>query len=655
MGQQAAAKLAIRPVSYAGNTSRRAARFAIGLAVGALYFWIIGIGAVDKRFAWDSGLDSYYGLNAHTDVPGSNDVFGYYDLLGWAFAHGKLHLPVEPSPTLLALSDPWSDLLNRPYRLLDAALYKRHYYLYHGATPALLLFTPWYLLTRHDLPENFAAFLLALGAYLFAAALFSRVLSSLGVRLPVSIYALFLAALGVCQTAPFLLHRVKVYEVAIACGYFCLSSGFYFTFRSLTDSTRKVLWAALAGVSFGLGIGARPHLGVAAVAVMCLLIFQGAHLRKNVLAFIVPVIVCGLGVLTYNFVRFDNPLEFGTRYLMGSDAYRNFHMSTANFVRGLYYLLVCPPNLVPEFPFVRLAMGDPYNALINDFRVGYFLEPIGGVLSVCPIVLLIPLLPVWRALWKSNRIVLGFLAAMFAAVVCTILVLVAVPFSTERYEVDFLPYLLFIACVASSFLLSHLQRMATRAFATIGIAALLVYSIVVNLALGIQGPYDQFVQASPASYVKIARWFSPIKRFRPQLNPAFHLAGAFEFTGACPPSKEPLISTGEFGSRYMLSARCAGDGQVELISQGAVFNPDERKVLVPFNSNTKYKVSVDYTPNDHLITVTWNGETVFHYALRFLVTARSQVHFGWDPSMGETYQGRIALLPSWLWDAAPVE
>ena len=46
-------------------------------------------------------------------------------------------------------------------------LYKQRYYLYHGAAPALLLFAPWYLLTGHDLPENFAAFLLALGGYSF--------------------------------------------------------------------------------------------------------------------------------------------------------------------------------------------------------------------------------------------------------------------------------------------------------------------------------------------------------------------------------------------------------------------------------------------------------------------------------------------------------
>lgn len=634
------------------NAGYCAARVATGLAVAALYFWIIGIGAEHRRFAWHSGLDDH-GLKTDAPVSGSNEIYGYYDLLGRAFANGKLRLPVEPSPALLALSDPWSDLVNRPYRLLDAVLYKRHYYLYHGATPALLLFTPFYLITQHDLPENFAAFLLALGAYLFLAALFTRVLASLSIRLPVSLYALFLIALGAAQSVPFLLHRVKVYEVAIACGYFCLSAGFYFTFRLLTDSVRPILWAAMAGLSFGLAIGARPHLGVAAVAIFVLLLFRGrVFFRKDLLAFIVPVILCGLAILAYNYARFDNPLEFGTRYLMGGDAYRNFHLSTVNFVRGAYYLLLCPPEVVPEFPFVRLALGDPLDSFTRDFTTGYFLEPIGGVLSVCPLILLIFFVPVWRGLWTNHRAVFTLLAAMLTTVASTILVLVSVPFSSQRYEVDFLPYLLFVACVAASVLLIAARKRLVRIVAPIAVTATLLYSITANLALGIQGPYDQFVQSSPASYVNLARWFSPIERFRPLLNPALHIAAVFDFSGHCPTNKQPLISTGEFGSRYMLSAECAGESRIRLISQDSILNPDERSTDVRFAPSGSNEIGLDFTPNDHLIKVTWNRNVVLQYPLRFLVTARSQVHLGWDPSMGNqnTFQGHIRLKPSWIWE-----
>ena len=194
--------------------------------MGALYFWLIGIGAVPERFAWNSGLDAYYGLSQHAVVLGDKGVDGYYDLLGRAFANGQLRLPVEPAPQLLALSDPWSDEINRPYRLLDTVLYQRHYYLYHGATPAVLLFAPWYLITRHDFPENFATFLFSLGGYLFLSALFARIFASLSIRLPFGLYVLFLLALGLSQTVPFLLQRADVYEVAISCAIFLLMRRF---------------------------------------------------------------------------------------------------------------------------------------------------------------------------------------------------------------------------------------------------------------------------------------------------------------------------------------------------------------------------------------------------------------------------------------------
>jgi hypothetical protein len=650
-------------VSIARNARYRAARIATGLAIAALYFWIIGIGAVDKRFAWDSGIDTYYGLPNQTAVPGSDAVNGYYDLLGRAFANGKLRLPVEPSPKLLALADPWSDRINKPYRLLDAVLYKGHYYLYHGATPALLLFTTWYLITRHDLPENFAAFLLSLGGYLFLSELFTRALSSLSIRLPLSVYTLFLVALGVGQSVPFLLHRVKVYEVAIACGYFCLSAGFYFIFRRLSASGRPALWAALSGMSFGLAIGSRPHLGVAAVSVFFLLLLLPDPLtslarrfvRRDVVAFTVPVILCALGIAAYNYARFDNPLEFGTRYLLGGDSYRNFRLSTANLVRGLYYVLVCPPDLVPEFPFIRLALREPFNSLTKGLPPGYFLEPICGVLSLCPLTLLAPMMLICRELCTSHRVVFRFLAAMFVSAAGSILVLAVVPFSSQRFEVDFLPFLLLIALVVAGVLLNILRRSAIRIVATTGVATTLLYCITANLALGIQGPYDQFVQASPHSYVKLARWFSPVERFRPLLNPILRVRAVFESPGPCPPRKEPLLSAGEFGSRYLLSVECAGVGRVRLISESSVRHPDERSVELPFASPGRYEVGLEFSPNNRTMTVTWNRNIVLQHPLRFLVTARSQIHFGWDPSLGNqnTFDGPIMASPPWLFDTAP--
>lgn len=612
------------------------------LIVGAFYFWIIGIGAEPRRFAWESGLDRYYGLPSPAIAKGSWDVNGYYDLLGRAFASGQLYLPIKPQPELLALANPQDNSANGPYKLLDTVLYKRHYYLYHGAAPALLLFAPWYLLTRHDLPENFAAFLLALGGYFFLSLLFVQALSFVSRPISITLLILCLLALGLSQPVPFLLHRVKVYEVAIACGYCCLSAGFYFLFRWLTASRRPALWAALSGLSFGLAIGCRPHLGLAGLAAFVLALLLRLN-RKDVLAFVLPVFACCLMIAAYNYARFGNPLEFGLRYQLADTPYQNIRLSLINEVPGLYYLLLCPPDLVAEFPFFRLAWREPFDSVVNLLPPRYFLEPTGGVIGLCPVALIAILTPFCWKRFGGNRRIFAFVATMLAFVAACILFVAATGLTSQRFEVDFLPFLVFVACVVACEILGRLPGRA-RTLATVAVVCLVVYSIVTNAALALQGPYDQFVQASPETYITLSKWFSPFERFRLLEDPALRLRASFEFPFPCKAEKEPLITTGEFGSRYLLSEECSGDGRMRLISETSVQSSERQTVDVTYFAGFNL-AGIDFTPENRTMTVSWNGNVVLRQRLRFLITAPSQIHFGWDPTWGNktTFPRRIVV------------
>jgi hypothetical protein len=128
---------AARASRHIGRDTRyRAVWMIMSLLVGRVYFWIAQRG--QQPFDWE------------------HDSNQYYDLLARGLLHGHLYLPVEPRPELLALKDPWDPRQNRQYALFDAVLYKGRYYLYHGVAPAVVYFAPWRLLTRHDLPGNFA-------------------------------------------------------------------------------------------------------------------------------------------------------------------------------------------------------------------------------------------------------------------------------------------------------------------------------------------------------------------------------------------------------------------------------------------------------------------------------------------------------------------
>jgi len=629
------------PVRLTAHSPYRVAWVAALLIVSALYYWVIGIGAVSERFAWNSGLEKYYGLPGPTVAKGSYAVNGYYDLLARAFVSGKLYLPILPEPALLALPHPYEDSENGPYRLLDTVLYKQPYYLYHGPVPVIVLFVPWYLLTGHDMPENFAAFVFALGGYIFLSLLFLQLLSYLSCRASIVIVTLCLLAIGVAQSVPFLLHRAKLYEVAIACGFCCVSAGFYFLFRSIIASGNRALLPGLSGLFFGLSIGCRPHLGLAAVCALAVLVFVLRLARKEVLVFTFPVVACGLGIAAYNYARFGNPLEFGLSYQLAAASYQNIGLSISNVVPGLYYWLLCPPNFVPEFPFVRLAFRQPFDSGANMLPARYFLEPTGGILALCPLALVAILAPFCAPAFGVQRRAFPFIATMLVFTVGCILFVSSTGLTSQRYEVDFQPYLVFVACISACLVLEDLGK-TVRIIAIAALAVLILYSVGANVALAVQGPYDQFVQASPGTYVQLARWFSPIERFRPRENPPLHVQAAFDFPPQCVAGMEPLISAGEFGSRYLLSAGCLDNSRMRLLSETSYRSPDWLWVDVPYSPGPNI-AAIQFNPQDRTMTVTWNGNVALRHQLRFLVTAPSQIRLGWDPTLGNKskFPGRI--------------
>ncbi len=111
---------------------------------------------------------------------------------------------------------------------------------------------------------------------------------------------------------------------------------------------------------------------------------------------------------------------------------------------------------------------------------------------------------------------------------------------------------------------------------------------------------------------------------------------------------------GDFGSRYLLSAECAENGQIVLLSESSLMNPDVRSVALPSAAPGPYAVALEFNPEDRVMTVLWNGKIVLQHLLRFLVTARSQVYFGEDPSLGnqDAFTGHIRYSPPQMFKAA---
>ena len=251
-----------------------------------------------------------------------------------------------------------------------------------------------------------------------------------------------------------MLNRVWVYEVAIGAGYFCIAAGLFCYVRGPT-----MRWMAAAGLMFGMAIACRPHLGIAGVLALAAL--AGAGNPGKIAAFAIPFALAGSSVALYNYERFGNPLDFGNRYLVGAANQNEVKLSAANVPAGLFYLIATPPEFSPVFPWVRLHTPP------RDFPrpAGYTVEPTVGAWFLAPF---FPL-----AFFARRQ---RFMTASAAAI---LLFLAATGWSTQRYEVDFLPWLVLFALAAAA-----RMRGWSRALTT----AAIVFGAVVNLSIAISGP-----------------------------------------------------------------------------------------------------------------------------------------------------------------------
>ena len=365
----------------------------------------------------------------------------------------------------------------------DMALYRGRYYLYHGVTPAVLLFTPWRLLTRHDVPENFGLAIFCLGGFLFSAGTLLRLLELESAAISPAVLALLLIALAVCQGAPFLLSRVWVYEIAIGCGYCCLSAAVFFLVRAI-NSRRTSMWLAASGLMFGCSIGCRPHLGLAALFAVW---FVHRLRVRGLIPFLIPLTAVGLAIALYNYQRFGNPFDFGVRYLLGNPMLNRTELAGRWFLPGLYYFLMIPPDLSAVFPWFRWPLHYPFHPS------GYFLEPVVGCLFLAPFLTGLIFVRKVRGAWL-----------MLLTSACVLLFIAGTGFTTQRYQVDFLP--LAVLAAAAAFATAIARRTGWRSSTlTVSLTILIAIGTVTSLAFGLEGPYDELLKNRPQTYLHLAR------------------------------------------------------------------------------------------------------------------------------------------------------
>lgn len=333
---------------------------------------------------------------------------GWYNLLTDGFVSGMLNIPVEPDPRIFTLQNPYDPVENAPVRLHDISFYKGKFYLYYGVTPVVVLYLPYRLLTGKRLPENYAAVFFTFGSVIWALLFMFHVHKTYFNQVPLWMLYLSVAVLGFANGGPYNLIEPLMYQNAITSGAFFSTGAVYWASLSISR-TKPAFWMIiLASFFMGFAIGARPFLFMFAV-ILLPLIWLKLTWKKNIdktfkykllLSMFIPLGICLFLLAIYNYLRFENPFEFGFYYQMaGLNTHDLKFFYLGNLLPGLYYLLFEKPHFNYDLPFIHIA--NRYLPSGITWPSFYVLELIVGVLYSIPLFFMVFIGPILYWITKT--------------------------------------------------------------------------------------------------------------------------------------------------------------------------------------------------------------------------------------------------------------
>ncbi len=327
--------------------------------------------------------------------------FRPYQELAEALAAGQVHLLREPSEKLMALENPYdytarlaaglADGIDYPW---DTAYYNGHYYTYFGVVPCILIYLPFYLLTRSHIPDvrvvlGLAIFLYA-GIYLLVRTWLMRQCKDIRWGdVMMGACGVFLASgIMICMGSP------DAHDIPRIAGVVLTVWGLYFWLCACGGEVIRRKPLAVGSLLMALAVGCRPNLAL--YSFLAIPLFGGylsiedksAVLRKALPALLLPYLPVAIGLMVYNAVRFGSITDFGFAYNLTVLDCTKPNISLDVFVVGFYEFFLRIPRMQYVFPYLQEGSFAQLNQL--GHASFYYTYGYGGMLVCNPILLALP-------------------------------------------------------------------------------------------------------------------------------------------------------------------------------------------------------------------------------------------------------------------------
>lgn len=289
-----------------------------------------------------------------------------------AFANGQVSLLDEVPDELLELDNPydWSErqAAGLKYKW-DHLLFEGKYYSYYGIAPVITLFLPYHLITGYYFPSSLACLMYSLVAALFLSLCYMSIIKNWFNKTPHRLTILGLITTLFSSCVIINVYATQFYEIAQSSALCFLLIGFYFMLNSNIFREKKIRlpYLFLSSLFVSLAVLSRATNAVYAIVMIFWIIYgyfqyikETNEAKKATAKYIVlsisPYVVFGLIQMTYNYLRFRNPFDFGIQYTLTIYDYINIDMHLGIVMISIVNFLFSIPIINSSFPFIHSNM-----------------------------------------------------------------------------------------------------------------------------------------------------------------------------------------------------------------------------------------------------------------------------------------------------------
>lgn len=428
-----------------------------------------------------------------------------------ALYNKQSYLMNEPSEKLLELDNPY-DLTQRDSSglergkdyLWDTAYYKGNQYIYFGILPALLVFLPFYIITKQYLKISVFIFIISVCVLVLLKKIFLKIIDRYFKNIPFKnvFYSLILLYCG-----SFILYAngsSRFYEVAIISGLFFVLLGIFFIQKSIENIKNRFLNLFFGSLFLALSVACRPIDLLVSIIILPYIFSLFISCLKNdkrslfklIISVTIPYIVIGIALMYYNYIRFDNPFEFGTSYQLTLNDMGKVSTGIFTVPTGLVTNLFGIPRFSFTFPFLETNTGN------LTFYGYYYIETMfGGLFLLAPICFSV--FGIYKANKTSSKELKVIIWTLLVVGILIAIISIVLAGSIERYLIDYAWIFVLDGVIVFNINYNSNKHEETKIILQKILTIIAIYSIIISMLLGIVSETESFRIQSPANYYKL--------------------------------------------------------------------------------------------------------------------------------------------------------